>query len=174
MTRDEFRTLYEYNDWANNRLAEMLTNVFGEETDLRAASDARVRALQEAAVHIIAAQAVWRERWEGRSPKARLAPEEYPTPLALRMAFGAERARFWGFFDTLQQDSDLLRVVHSTSFAGDPLLFPLWQMMQHVVTDSAYHRGQVTGRLLDLGHEDALLPTDLIAFYQLRNQSLST
>jgi uncharacterized damage-inducible protein DinB len=38
-------------------------------------------------------------------------------------------------------------------------------MMQHVITHSVYHRGQVTARLLDLGHADILVSTDLIAFY---------
>ncbi len=165
MTRAEFRTLYTYHDWANERLLQMLYQAFGEETDLRRTEDALTRSIQETTTHIVAAQAIWRERWEGRSPTAMLDPNEYPTPLALRMAFGAERARFWGFFERLEDDAALARVVHSTSTTGEPRVFPLWQMMQHVVTHAMYHRGQVTAWLVALGHENILVYTDLIAFY---------
>ncbi len=164
MDRNAFRLLYEYNDWANDRLISMLFGIFGEEADLRAEGPAP-RSVQETIVHIVAAQAIWRERWEGRSPKAMLDPTQYPTPLAIRMAFGAERARFWGFFDTLDTEETLLRVVHSTNTQGEPRVFPLWQMMQHILTHSTYHRGQVTGRLIDMGHEAGIVSTDLITFY---------
>jgi len=168
MTRDEFRTLYEFNDWANDRLVAMLYEAFGEETDLYQAEDSRIRSIQRTTVHVIAAQAVWRSRWEGYSPKAMLDPAEYPAPLALRTGFGAERARFWHFFDTLESDAALSRVIHSTNTLGAPRIFPLWQMMQHVITHSMYHRGQVTAWLLDLGHESRLVSTDLITFYTER------
>lgn len=164
MTLNDFRTLYEHNDWANDRLLAMLTRAFGEETDLRAADDARVRTIQETTTHIVAAQAVWRRRWEGEVPKTMLDPAEYPTPLALRMAFGAERARFWRFFEEMTED-DVARVIHTASTTGEPRILPLGQMMHHVATHSVYHRGQVTGLLLSLGHEDAVVSTDILGFY---------
>lgn len=169
MTRDEFRLLYEYNDWANDRLLAMLTRAFGEETDLRQAEDSRLRVLQETTAHIVAAQTIWRTRWEGFSPRALLDPAEYPTLLALRMAFGAERARFWGFFETLEDDAALNREISFTTTDGTPYRMPLWQMLQHVVTHSMYHRGQITGRLLDRGREDLIVSTDLITFYREQN-----
>jgi uncharacterized damage-inducible protein DinB len=169
-SREDLRQLFEYDDWANDRLLAMLYQAFGEEADLRHAEDARVREIQAVTTHIVAALAIWRTRWEGHSPTAMLDPEEYSTPLALRMAFGAERARFWGFFATLEDEEALNRVVHFTRTTGEPYQFPLWQMMQHVLTHSAYHRGQVTARLLDLGHESALQFTDLIVYYREQQQ----
>jgi uncharacterized damage-inducible protein DinB len=168
MTRDDFRTLYAYNEWANDRLISMLYRIFGEETDLRQASEEHIRAIQETAVHIIAAQAIWRTRWQGRSPRTMLDPQECPTPLALRTAYGAERARFWAFFDTLDSDEALQQEIAYATTTGEAHRQPLWQMLQHVLTHSAYHRGQVTARLLDLGHEDALVSMDLITFYRDR------
>ena len=165
MNRNDFRILYEYNDWANDRLISMLFRILGEETDLRQQGPVPL-AIQKAAVHIVAAQAIWRARWEGRSPTAMLSPDEYPTPLAIRMAFGAERARFWGFFDTLDTDAALHSVVQSQSTSGEARIFPLWQMMQHVLTHSTYHRGQITGRLLDMGQDSEIVSTDLITYYR--------
>lgn len=165
-TLEDARDLFAYTDWANDRLCRTLYAAFGEETDLTRHADSRVRAIQTTAVHIVAAQAVWRERWEGRSPTDMLDPAGYPTPLALRMAFAAERARFWGWFAALHADAELDRVVSARSTRGEPRVFPLRQMLAHVVTHGCYHRGQIAARLLDMGREDALLDTDLIAYYQ--------
>jgi uncharacterized damage-inducible protein DinB len=164
MNRNDFRTLYAHNDWANDRLVQMLTHAFGEETDLRVSDDPAVRTIQRTAVHLVGSLAVWRSRWEGISPKAMLDPADYPTPLALRMAFGAERARFWSFFETLTSDDALDRIVHSTNTYGEPRILPLTQMMQHVLLHSAYHRGQITALLHHRGHTDTHQDTDFLFF----------
>lgn len=144
----------------------MIKDAFGEETDLIAAGDPVLQAIQEAAVHIISAQSIWRQRWQGISPIAPLDATEYPTPLAIKFAFGAERARFWGYFETLATDEALVRVVDFKTLDGTPYSEPLWHMMQHVVNHGSYHRGQITGRLLDRGLEPVLLSTDLITYYR--------
>lgn len=173
MNLTDFRTLYTHNDWANDRLVQMLTHAFGEETDLRALDDPTVRTIQQTTVHLVASLAVWRSRWEGVSPKSMLDPAEYPTPLAIRMAFGAERARFWGFFDTLTTDADLDRIVHSTNILGEPRILPLTQMMQHVLLHSAYHRGQITSLLHHLGHTEIHQDTDYL-FFALEQAAAAT
>ncbi|GDX39924.1 hypothetical protein LBMAG21_02160 [Armatimonadota bacterium] len=166
MNLEDVRTLYLYNDWANDRLVQMLYTVFGEEADLRATGDAQTLAIQEAAVHIIGSQWMWRSRCLGISPTERMGASEYPTPLAIRFAFGAERARFWGYFDTMTSDDDLNRIVAFKTTEGVPYEMPLYQILQHVITHGGYHRGQITGRLLDRGDEKAILSTDLIGFYR--------
>src|SRR5262245_10411606 len=110
----------------------MLYQAFGEETDLRQTGDVHIQAIQEATTHIIAAQAIWRTRWQGASPRTMLDPAEYPTPLALRMAFGAERARFWSFFETLEDDAALEQVYSYSSLSGEPQTAPLFEMLLHV------------------------------------------
>jgi uncharacterized damage-inducible protein DinB len=108
---------------------------------------------------------VWRQRWQGHSPDAMLDPEEYPTPLAIRMAFGAERARFWGYFETLKTEEALLWVCDFKNTRGEAHSRPLWQMLQHVITHGGYHRGQITGRLLDMGFDALIISTDLISYH---------
>src|SRR6185312_13089839 len=124
MNREAFRTLYIYNDWANGRLLGMLGQAFGEEADLRHSEEPTVRSIQAATTHIVAAQWIWRERWEGRSPTAMLDPEDYPNLPALRTAFDTERARFWEFFANLEGEEALQRVIHSTGTNGEPRIFP--------------------------------------------------
>ena len=163
-SREDFETAYHYDDWANDRLIHMLYTAFGEETDLTQTRDARTSAIQQTVAHLVGAQAVWRQRCEGHSPKALLDASEYPTPLALRMAVGAERARFQGFLASLASDAAFARPISYTTTQGDPYTQSLCEILQHVLAHSQYHRGQVTARLLDLGHASALLSTDLITF----------
>lgn len=162
---EEIGKLFEYNDWANDRLIEMLEKAFGKETDLYHAEDPRVRAIQETAAHILAAQIIWLRRWQGDSPTALSDPANWPTPKALKRAFEEERAHFWRYFNALVRDAQMTSIIPYKNTRGESHARPLWQMMQHIVFHSAYHRGQVTARLMDLGYEESIVYTDLILFY---------
>jgi uncharacterized damage-inducible protein DinB len=45
---------------------------------------------------------------------------------------------------------------------GTPWTYPLWQMLQHLVNHSTYHRGQVTTLLRQLGA--GAVATDFLVF----------
>ena len=164
MTLAEIKTWNDYNDWANDRLCSMLKTAFGEETDLRGHPNAAVRAIQETAVHMIAAQATWRTRIQGSNPKEPLEAAEYPTPLAIRFAFGAERARFGAWLAGLESDAALRREISYVNSQGTPYCEPLEEILQHLVFHAMYHRGQITARLIDTGHENAVLFIDFIVY----------
>src|SRR5688572_32730826 len=51
----------------------------------------------------------------------------------------------------------------STNTKGEQWKYPLWQMMQHVVNHSSYHRGQAATLMRQLGTEPA--PTDFLIFF---------
>jgi len=133
LTLEEIRSQFEYTDWANYRLLDMVDTVFGNGADLRT-GDPRRGVIQETALHIADSLRVWRERWEGGNPDRFLDPTEYPAPADLRAIFDEQRERLWRFLDTLTGDHDLQRVVHARSMSGESRSMPLWQMMQHVRT----------------------------------------
>jgi uncharacterized damage-inducible protein DinB len=164
----DIRNLFEYNDWANEVLFEMLIASFGADTDLRAAPAPMVRDIQEAATHIVAALCIWRTRWQGTSPTAMLDPALFPTPRALHAAFGSERVAFWTFFDGLESDDCLALMVAYNNTRGDASSLPLVAMMQHVVNHSTYHRGQITARLIALGFDDVIQSTDFSTWTMLK------
>lgn len=164
MNLTDYRELFSYNDWANDQLCKMLYAAFGAETNLRNHAEPLHFAIQETTVHIIAGLAIWRTRWQGFSPKAMLSPEDYPTPESQRMAFGAERARFWNYFETLNEEL-LESKIAFKNIAGEASQMPLCVMLSHVVNHSTYHRGQITARLIDLGLDEHILSTDLTTFY---------
>src|SRR5262249_50755690 len=81
MTADDFRTLYQYNDWGNHRItsavrpldpsafARDLGNSFGS--------------VRDTLVHIWWGEWIWLERWQGRSPKQPAVFSDFPNIGAL-------------------------------------------------------------------------------------------
>ena len=160
----EIRAWNDYNDWANDRLCSMLTTAFGEETDLRGHPDAAVRAMWETTVHMVAAQETWRSRIQGANGKEPLDGAACLTALAIRHAFETEQAQFRAWLAALENDADLRREISYVNSQGTPYREPLEQILQHLVFHAMYHRGQITARLIDSGHENALIYTDFIVF----------
>ena len=170
MTIREIVELFEYNDWANDKFVVMISNAFGDDTDLLKCEDDRVVRLQEVAVHTFAANSIWRCRLEGESPKSMLQSGDYPTPLDLKFAFGAEKARFIAFLDTISNEPQLDEPVHYRNMAGEPHHMLLKQILTHMFTHSMYHRGQISALLMELGYSSLIESTDIASFY-LQKQS---
>lgn len=169
MNRDDIKNLFEYNDWANDILVDMLAAAFGEHTDLRTGVAPMVIEIQETAVHIVSALHIWRMRWQGTSLSYFMDPEPYATAQRMRECYHSERTRLWEFFNGLNSDECLNRVYAYTSTRGEPFEQPLAAMMQHVVNHSSYHRGQITARLMALGFGDMIVGTDFAAWTTSRN-----
>ncbi|HLJ55812.1 MAG TPA: DinB family protein [Chthonomonadaceae bacterium] len=166
----DIRNLFEYNDWANEVLIAMLVSALGEDTDLRSASTPIVKEIQETATHILGALTIWRTRWEGSSPSGMLDPALYPSPRSLQEAFQSGSHAFWTFFGGIESDDRLFSVIAYTNTRGDAFELPLVAMMQHVVNHSTYHRGQITARLMALGHGDVIQSTDFTTWTMLKAQ----
>ncbi len=173
MKREEFETLFQYNDWANYRILSTLSKLYGVNTDLSRHADMRVRTVHSILVHILGAYVIWRNRWEGTSLSAMLDPGDFPTLNVIDSEFQAERGRLHAFFETLPTEATLENVIHYRNTSGEPYQCQLGQMMQHVLNHGTYHRGQITGLLLDMGHGEAVVSTDLIAFYYEQQQSMA-
>ena len=92
MTLDEASRLFEYDDWANIKLLAMLSNIFGEETDLSANADSRISSLRKTALHMVAGSAFWRTRIQPDARSEKISSEEYTTVLEIGFAFCASYA----------------------------------------------------------------------------------
>lgn len=159
----EIRELYYYDHWANRRVRDACSALTDEERrrDLGSSFPSVLETLQ----HIVAAEWIWLERWNGRSPPGAppdLSPVEWPA-----------LDRRWSELESAQQrfvsaltDDDLQRVIAYRNTRGDPFAAPLSELLRHVVNHSTYHRGQVATMLRQLG---ASVPaTDLVLFYRER------
>lgn len=160
---EEIRELYDYNRWANNRFLDATAPLTDEEftRDLRSS----FASIQLTLDHILAAEWIWLQRWEGVSPSdlpADWSLTTYPVLLARWHDVEAQQRRF---LDGLT-DNALRAVVRYRNMAGIAYANPLWQLLRHVVNHSTYHRGQVATMLRQLGKPVPV--SDLIAFFRER------
>ena len=163
MNTDDFRLLYDFNAWANQRTLDACAALTHEQFTRDLGSS--FRSVRDTLAHIYGAQWVWLERWHGRIPPALPSPADFPDFETVKRRFAEIDRNLIDYAASLSAE-DLQRVLDYRTLAGTPNAQPLWQMLQHVANHSTYHRGQVTTLLRQLGAKATA--TDLIYFYRER------
>jgi uncharacterized damage-inducible protein DinB len=160
MDLKRIQALYDFNRWANGRVLEAAEKLTPKQftKDLRNSFPS----VRDTLVHIMGAEWIWLERWRGNSPKGLLAASEFPTVSSIRNRW-TEIERGQREFITDVTEESLKKVIAYTNLKGDPYQYPLWQMLQHLVNHSTYHRGQVTTMLRQLGAKP--VATDILVYY---------
>lgn len=163
MNTQDVEFLNEYNRWANARMLDAASELSSEQftADLKSSH----RSVRDTLAHVLAAEWIWLERWNGTSPKALLNPTEFPTVDSLRTRWAKVEANYQSFIGALNDES-LEKVIAYTNTKGEEWRYPLGQMIQHVMNHSSYHRGQVTAMLRQLGAE--VVPVDLLVFMDVK------
>lgn len=162
MTLSEIRDLVAYTEWATARLADALQKL--PDAARRRRDDSAFGSLHGTFAHLIAAEWVWVERWNGRSPAA---PPEwaglatFDELLAERDAMQRERA---AVLDRITDATLASRIAYRT-FAGVETANTIGEMVRHIVNHGTYHRGQVSMRIRQLG--DKPPSTDYILWLRL-------
>jgi len=159
MLIEYFRTLYDYNYWANAKILDAAGQVsdvqFIEETPDSHGS------LRGTLVHTLSAEWLWRSRWQGTSPTTQLRGADLPTLEAIRARWHEEEQQMRALLAELQ-DEDVQRVVQYTNTEGKIYAAPLWQMMAHLVNHGTQHRSEAATTLSRLGHSPGEI--DLLIF----------
>jgi uncharacterized damage-inducible protein DinB len=158
--------LFEYNYWARNRQIEAC-GTLTQEQFLRP-MDNSFSSLRDTLAHLVGAEYLWLERWRGRSPRAMLAAEEFPTLAAVRERWGTVERGVSEYLAGLTEEV-LTHPLSYVNLKGETWTYPLWQMLFHVVNHQTYHRGQVTTLLRQLGAQPA--QTDYLIALDLRFRS---
>jgi uncharacterized damage-inducible protein DinB len=140
--------LFNYNYWARDRQLQACAGLTEEEF-LRPLGNS-FPSLRDTLTHLLAVEWLWLERWRGRSPRALLAPEEFPTLTALSQRWQTVEREMRGYVATVSEDA-LERTVPYINFKGETWTYNLWRMMMHLLNHQSYHRGQVTTLLRQLG-----------------------
>lgn len=159
MTIDYFRTLYDYNYWANARILGAAEHL--SDAQLIAPTQESHSSLRGTLVHTMGAEWMWRSRWQGIMPTAILREEEFPTLESIKARWGEEEQQMRAFLATLS-DADVQRVIHYTNTQGQDYAAPLWQMMAHLVNHGTQHRSEAAMTLSALGYSPGDL--DLLVF----------
>ena len=163
MNLEDFRTLYDYNSWANHRTLDASAALTPEQFTRDLGSS--FSSVRDTLAHIYGAEWFWLERWHGRTPAKLPSPADFPDFGTVRRGFAEMDRNLVDYVASLTQD-DLQRVLQFKTLAGVPYSTPLAPCLQHVANHSTYHRGQVTTMLRQLGAKAA--STDLIFFYRER------
>jgi uncharacterized damage-inducible protein DinB len=159
MNKQDIRTLYGYNQWANARILDRTARVTQEQ--FLAPAPFPHGGLRGTLVHAMSAEWIWRKRWEGISPTHVLKPGEFVTFDSLRSRWAEEEAQLMQFVHSLT-DEQLNRTFDYNNTSGKPFTRVLWQAMAHVVNHGTQHRAEAAALLTDLGHSPGDL--DLIYF----------
>ena len=164
MNVEEIRLLYDYNAWANHRLFDACESLTPEQftRDMHASFPS----VRDTLVHILGAECLWLERFQGRAPTQLLSVADFPTLGDIHRRSMQTEADLLKFVGGLTGE-DFARVYDFRTTAGELYPSPLWQALQHLVNHGSYHRGQVTAFLRQLGAKAVSL--DLIRFYRERS-----
>ncbi len=159
MTIEEVRNLYAYNSWANRRVLEACAALSPAQftQDLHSSFPS----VRDTLAHIMLAEWLWLERWNGRSPA--FPSSDFPDFSSIRTRWDQIEADLNAFIQKLSA-ADLDRTCEYRNTKGTSFSNPMREMLQHLVNHGTYHRGQITTMLRQLGVTPAI--TDLIAFYR--------
>lgn len=166
MDKDDLRRLFDYTVWANRRVVRAAATLPADafKRDL-GSSHGGVRGTL---CHILGAEWIWLERWKGVSPPRLPDEAEFSDIAALRERWKAVERHREAWFANLQP-AEIPEAVRYRTTEGKPYEAPLWQLVQHVVNHSSYHRGQVVTLLRILGASP--VSTDMVAWDRERRKS---
>jgi uncharacterized damage-inducible protein DinB len=148
LAKDDLIRLFDYTSWANHRAlrAAALLSLDDFRKDL-GSSHGGVRGTL---VHMMSAEWIWLERFKGVSPPRMFDEGEFADVMALRERWVTIEEHRDAWLGILPEDG-AQQVVRYQNTRGELGKAPLWQLAQHVVNHSSYHRGQVTTLLRLLG-----------------------
>lgn len=154
------RTLYQYSEWANERLLEAIKALTPEQ--IARDFGGSHRSIRDTLAHIAVAEYLWLERWKGESPTE--LPDWHSTADIERLAeelrkIARERnARL----DRVSAD-DLQQQFRAKNLKRDMTFeLPLGMMLLHVANHSTYHRGQLSSLIRQAGGKPPA--TDITVF----------
>ncbi|HXF85128.1 MAG TPA: DinB family protein [Anaerolineales bacterium] len=159
MNKQDILTLYTYNQWANAKILDAAAKVTPEQ--YLAPASFPHGGLRGTLVHILFAEWIWRNRWQGTSPNYRLKPDDFPTFETLRSRWAEEEKALMAFVDGLT-DEKLNSEFSYTSTEGTRHKRILWQAMAHLVNHGTQHRAEAAAILTAFGHSPGDI--DLIYF----------
>ena len=164
MNKQDILLLYKYNQWSTAKILAAAEHVTEEQ--FLAPAPFPHGGLRGTLTHALFAEWIWRNRWEGTSPKQRLKPEDFPTFESLRARLIEEEILLMTFVDDLT-DERLNNPFGYTSTEGKSHRRVLWQAMAHLVNHGTQHKTEAAAILTGYGHS----PGDIdLIWYLIENQ----
>jgi uncharacterized damage-inducible protein DinB len=166
MNTQDIQLLYQYNHWANTRILNAASKVT-EKQFLSPASYPH-GGLRGTLTHILFAEWLWRNRWQGESPPSGMKPEDFPTFDSLCARWEEEEKALKVLVESLT-DEKLDAVFQYTTMRGIAMENILWHAMVHLVNHGTQHRSEAAAMLTELGHSPGDI--DFIVFLREMQKS---
>ena len=144
MNVDMAQEVITYNTWANTRVLDAVSGL--DAGQFKRVLGGSFPSIHLTLTHMLWAEWLWLERWQGHSPKELFAPEDFPSVSDIANRWRQIHAGQRTFVQSLTP-TDLQRVIRYTNRAGQEWEYTLARMIYHLVNHSTYHRGQVTNML---------------------------
>jgi uncharacterized damage-inducible protein DinB len=173
MSAEFFRTLLQYNLWANRLVLDKAV-LAAPEDYFAPAPGLSFGSLHATLVHTLVAEVVWLARWQGGLPPERLkdarvadriAAEDVKTFDELTHLWREEDAKQMRFLEALTDEQVAGKVAYHTQY-GEPYEQPLHELIAHLVNHGTQFRAEAAVRLSQLG----LSPGDLDLIIYLRQR----
>jgi uncharacterized damage-inducible protein DinB len=148
MDANDVRRLYDYTDWANERMLGAIAGLSDEQFARDIVSS--YRSIRDTLAHIAVAEFLWLRRWMGESPPRE---PEWMTGQSfdeLRRKLHDIAAERRSYLSSLA-NADVEVTLHYRSVKGDAFALPLGDTLIHCANHSTYHRGQLVTMLRQVG-----------------------
>ncbi len=158
MNKGNIELLFQYNDWANERILDTAEKMSHEQ--LTTPNDLGWGSLRGTLVHLLDAETVWRTLLKDGVFIEELNPEGFSDISLIRERWAAERQSFWAYLNGLT-DADLAGTI-SYEAEGKIRHRVLWHCLAHVVNHGTQHRAECAALMTGFGHSPGNL--DFIVF----------
>ena len=128
-----------YNYWANLTLIQAASKLGPNAFDQKIVGS--WLSVHETLIHILWAEELWLERWQGRTFIPALNPDDYTKLDTIRKKIGKIYKHQLRFIKSVNNHTEN-KFVSYLNFQGKRWEYRIQQMVQHMIIHSAYHRGQ--------------------------------
>ena len=163
MNSSDIQLLYQYNNWANNRILAAAEKVSGEQ--FFAPNDFGWGSLRGTLLHILSAEVGWRTFLAKQERAGGLEVENFPDVAALRARWQVANRALWAYLNSLADDDLTAEVTRKRG--GKEYRWVVWNCLAHVVNHGTQHRSECAALLTGFGQSPGDL--DLIVFLGSQN-----
>jgi uncharacterized damage-inducible protein DinB len=151
---------YRHKLWAHDRFAEVIATLTPE-LFIRD-NWSSFPSIRDTMLHVFSSDGRWLDRWQGRVPRAKLEPVDFPYLEDLRGKWREIEEAQLKFVEGLGDNAVGGSLTLPAEDDHPAHTVPTWQPLYHVAHHAGYHRGQLATMLRQLGHRPPT--TDFIDF----------
>jgi uncharacterized damage-inducible protein DinB len=159
LSKDDLERLLDYTVWANHRALRVAATVSVD--DFKRDLQASHGGLRGTLTHMLFTESMWLDRWKGVPAGPMIDESEFADLVQLRDRWTIVDVHRKAWFAPLRPEA-VGEIVRYTNTKGVAFEAPLWQLVQHTVNHSTYHRGQAMILARQLGAR--AVATDLVLY----------